>query len=175
MVVNTKSVQKCQGQTTQDIRSKIIKNNKWLYGIANIKFCSVPFIKPKVLVENAELVKFCQGQITKDRFCFLEFLRLGRQLRPLWVVSMRRRMRIQIRLCPTLMIEETSLVLYRARSKAPIHGTAAYSPHPKGLGWKYRVLPKDTPKFSGSRRIRTRDPSIPSQSRHHRATPAPPT
>ena len=104
-------------------------------------------------------------------------LRLGRQLRPLWVVSMRRRMRIQISpgLCPTLMIEETSLVLYRARSKAPIHGTAAYSPHPKGLGWKYRVLPKDTPKwFSGSRRIRTRDPSIPSQSRYLLSHPGSP-
>ena len=116
----------------------------------------------------------CKGRVLCVEFAqvgWLVFgvLRLGRQLRPLWVVSMRRRMRIQISpgLCPTLMIEETSLVLYRARSKAPIHGTAAYSPHPKGLGWKYRVLPKDTPKwFSGSRRIRTRDPSIPSQSRY---------
>jgi len=54
MVVNTKSVQKCQGQTTPDIRSNIMKNNKWLHGIANMKFHSVPFIKTKILVENAE-------------------------------------------------------------------------------------------------------------------------
>ena len=53
MVVNTKSVQKCQGQTTPDIRSKM-KKNKWLHGIANIKFHSVPFIKTKAVVENVE-------------------------------------------------------------------------------------------------------------------------
>ena len=54
MVVNTTSVQKCQGQTTPDIRSNIMNNNKWLHGIANMKFHSVPFIKTKILVENAE-------------------------------------------------------------------------------------------------------------------------
>ena len=64
MVINANSVQKWQGQTTPDIRSKIIKNNKWLHGIANIKFHSVPFILTKFLVGNVELVKFCQGQVT---------------------------------------------------------------------------------------------------------------
>ena len=56
-----------KGQTTPDIRSKIIKNNNWLHGTVNIKFHSVPFNKTKNLVENVELVKFGQGQITTDR------------------------------------------------------------------------------------------------------------
>ena len=58
MVVNTQSVQKCKGQTT------IMKNNKWLYGIANIEFHSVPFIKTKILVENAECWETTTGTST---------------------------------------------------------------------------------------------------------------